>query len=89
MRIENIFRKAKNNCYAKMKGAEIGRNELTQCLVEHVGVFPKDLSEAAKGFNSGGKHEIISCIVNHSTVWSVESKSRDQECVGEACQEII
>lgn len=41
MRMNTICRKAKHPCSAKMKGAEIGRSQLTQSLVERVGVFPQ------------------------------------------------
>lgn len=70
------IRKAKNHCYVRMKAAEIGRSRSESCRTCW-SLYLKGLSEAAKGFPSGERSEMISCIVNHSTEWeaSPEIKS--------------
>lgn len=39
MRMGNISRKVKSHRDVKMRAGEIGRGQIIQCLVEHVGIF--------------------------------------------------
>lgn len=64
------IRKAKNYCYVRMKVVEIGRSRLEFCRTCW-SFYLKGLLEVVKGFFSGERSEMISCIVNYFIEWEV------------------
>lgn len=66
MRMGNISRKVKSHHDVKMRAGEVGRGQIIQCLIEHVGIFTPKHKKLLEDLAMLGRHEIINSTVNHS-----------------------